>query len=183
MLKRAIDDEKNLKRISRIEASTVRLERLYKELIYGIKKQIFPIEKESFDLCTLIQERTETLSGFEQNRFELQLKSMQITADKIGFEKMIDNLLMNAMKYSPKERPIVVRLEDKVLEIIDYGIGMSDTELLRIFERYYQTDTTQKGEGIGLSLVKSYCDSEGIEIRIQSLKNQGTTVSLYLEGI
>ncbi len=183
MLKRAIDDEKNLKRISRIEASTVRLERLYGELIYGIKKQIFPIEKESFDLCTLIQERTETLSGFEQNRFELQLKSMQITADKIGFEKMIDNLLMNAMKYSPKERPIVVRLEDKVLEIIDYGIGMSDTELLRIFERYYQTDTTQKGEGIGLSLVKSYCDSEGIEIRIQSLKNQGTTVSLYLEGI
>jgi len=67
--------------------------------------------------------------------------------------------------------------------IIDEGIGMDETQLLRVYERYYQSDNKQEGEGIGLALVKAYCDDEGIEIQIQSEKGIGTSVSLNLEKV
>lgn len=183
MLKRKLDDEKSLKRLERIEASSERLERLYKELVYSIKKELHPIEKERFDIKVLLEERTAVFETFERNRFELELEHCVVTADKIGFEKMVDNLLMNAMKYSSKETAVTLRLRDKVLQIMDRGVGMSETELLKIFERYYQADRAKEGEGIGLALVKAYCDSEGIEIRIKSRENEGTTVFLYFEKI
>ena len=96
---------------------------------------------------------------------------------------MIDNLLMNAMKYSDKNAPITLTLNNSTLEISDKGIGMDETQLLKVYERYYQVDNQKTGQGIGLALVKSYCDAEKIGIEIKSEKNLGTTVSLNLEQI
>lgn len=70
--------------------------------------------------------------------------------------------------------------KENVLSIIDEGIGMDETQLLRVHERYYQSDTKLDGQGIGLALAKAYCDEEGIKIQIQSEKGKGTTVSLGL---
>ncbi len=181
--KRVVDDEKSLQRLARIEASSVRLERLYKELVYSIKKEIHPIEKEKLLLEPLLKERIETLEAFGRNRFSLDVGKMFIEIDRIGFEKMIDNLLMNAMKYSSKESLIKVTLKENRLMIIDEGIGMDETQLLRVYERYYQSDNQQEGQGIGLALVKAYCDDEGIEIQIQSEKGLGTSVNLNLEKV
>jgi len=183
LLKKRTENEKSLQRLNRIEASSVRLERLYKELVYSIKKEIHPIEKERLFLEPLLRERIETLEAFGRNRFFLDVGEKVIEIDKIGFEKMIDNLLMNAMKYSSKELLIKVTLKENTLMIIDEGIGMDETQLLRVYERYYQSDNKQEGEGIGLALVKAYCDDEGIEIQIQSEKGIGTTVSLDLEKV
>lgn len=180
LLRRKLQDEKSLKRLERIEGSAKRLERLYKELVYSIQKELQPIEKETFDVKQLLEERAAVLEAFERNRFALALEETERHADKIGFEKMIDNLMMNAMKYSSRDTVITLRLKSRTLEIIDRGIGMSETELLRIFERYYQAETAQKGEGIGLALVKAYCDEEGIAIKIHSQKGEGTTVTLLL---
>ncbi|RRS30419.1 MAG: histidine kinase [Epsilonproteobacteria bacterium (ex Lamellibrachia satsuma)] len=181
--KRVTDDERSLQRLNRIEAASVRLERLYKELAYSIKKELQPVEKEKLLLEPLLRERIETFKAFGRNRFSLNAGEMLINIDKIGFEKMIDNLLMNAMKYSPKESLIKVTLEENVLKITDEGIGMDETQLLRVYERYYQSDSKQEGQGIGLALVKAYCDDEGIEIQIVSKKGEGTTVSLNLEKV
>ena len=183
LLKKRTENEKSLQRLNRIEASSVRLERLYKELVYSIKKEIHPIAKEKLLLEPLLRERIETLEAFGRNRFSLDVGEMFIEIDKIGFEKMIDNLLMNAMKYSAKESLIKVILKENTLMIIDEGIGMDETQLLRVYERYYQSDNQQEGQGIGLALVKAYCDDEGIEIQIQSEKDLGTTVSLNLEKV
>ena len=183
LLKRKMEDEKSLKRLERIEDASLRLDRLYKELVYSIKKEFQPIEKETFDLKKVLEERVAIFKAFERNAFELELSSYKITADKIGFEKMIDNLLMNAMKYSDKEKPIRLKLDDHTLQIIDQGVGMNETELLKIYERYYQADGSKEGEGIGLALVKSYCDSEHIDIQINSQKGIGTSVNLSLENI
>ena len=183
LLKKRTENEKSLQRLNRIEASSVRLERLYKELVYSIKKEIHPIAKEKLLLEPLLRERIETLEAFGRNRFSLDVGEMFIEIDKIGFEKMIDNLLMNAMKYSAKESLIKVILKENTLMIIDEGIGMDETQLLRVYERYYQSDNRQEGQGIGLALVKTYCDDEGIEIQIQSEKDLGTTVSLNLEKV
>jgi len=183
LLKKRTENEKSLQRLNRIGASSVRLERLYKELVYSIKKEIHPIEKERLLLEPLLRERIETLEAFGRNRFSLDVGGKVIEIDKIGFEKMIDNLLMNAMKYSSKESLIKVTLKEYTLMITDEGIGMDETQLLRVYERYYQSDNKQEGEGIGLALVKAYCDDEGIEIQIQSKKGIGTTVSLDLEKV
>ena len=57
------------------------------------------------------------------------------------------------------------------------------TELITIYERYYQLDNTAYGEGIGLALVNAYCDDEKIKIRITSKKGEGTKVGLDLSSI
>jgi len=182
LLEKHLKDEKSLKRLQRIASSSIRLERLYKELVYSINKEIHPVEKETFSLQKLLDERVEVFKAFERNRFHLHVQERILIADKIGFEKMIDNLLMNAMKYSAKESPIVLRTEDHTLVIEDQGIGMDETELLKVYERYYQADSEKEGKGIGLALVKAYCDTEHIDIQISSEKNVGTSIHLSLSN-
>jgi len=183
LLEKRLDDEKSLKRLKRIEASSVRLERLYKELVYSINKEIHPVQKEQFSLLELLQERVEIFEAYERNHFELLVDDILLKADKIGFEKMIDNLLMNAMKYSSKASPVKIQLKENTLVIEDKGIGMDETQLLRVYERYYQGDSQHEGKGIGLALVKAYCDESGIEIQIRSQKEKGTSVFLSLKNL
>ena len=181
LLKRTLkNSEKGLIRLGRIEASTTRLKRLYAELIYSIKKEISPIEKELFNLKFLIEERVNTMQLLNRNPFILNLSNTQIRADKIGFEKVLDNILTNAMKYSDKNSPITIELKENLLTIKDQGIGMDEHEIIKIFERYYQLDNTTHGEGIGLALVQTYCNEAKIKIRILSQKGEGTEVRLDL---
>jgi len=183
LLKKRSEDEKSMKRLERIEASSLRLERLYKELVYSINKEINPVEKELFSLKKLLHERIEVFKAFERNSFSLRMEDIQLKADKIGFEKTVDNLLMNAMKYSDKGSLIDVTVQHNILTIADKGIGMDETQLLKVYERYYQADSKLKGEGIGLALVKAYCDESGIDIDIKSKKEQGTSVILTLDKL
>jgi len=183
LLNKSLQDEKSLKRLQRIDDASIRLEKLYKELVYTIQKEMHTIEKEIFDIKMMIEERVAIFKEQERNTFELELESYEIKADKIGFEQMIDNILSNAMKYSNKASPICITLDKGKLCIKDRGIGMSSSELLRIYERYFQSDKRNEGEGIGLALVKAYCDSEGIEIRIESEKGEGTEVCLDLSVV
>jgi len=180
MLKKNIVDEKSLKRLHRIEDASLRLKRLYDELVYSIHREIHEIEKEIFDIEDVIKNRVTIFEEQKRNFFKLTLESYCIKADKIGFEQTIDNLIINAMKYSFKKSPIEIVLNDNILCIKDYGIGMSTSELLRVYERYFQGDTNKTGEGIGLTLVKVYYDSENIDINIKSQKNIGTSVCLSL---
>ena len=183
LLKRTLkENEKALLRLGRIDASTLRLERLYAELVYSIKKEIHPIEKEIFNLEELVLERVDSMRLLNRNPFVLDLTLHHIKVDKIGFEKVLDNVLSNAMKYSQKNEPIKIILKNSLLTIIDRGIGMDETELLKIYERYYQLDNKIHGEGIGLALVKAYCDDEKIKIRIESKKGEGTEVSFYFKN-
>jgi len=181
LLKRTLlEDSKALKRLQRIEDSSKRLERLYEELVYSIKKEIHTIERENFLAENLIAERISVMKLLNRNPFVLELESTTLYADKIGFEKMFDNLIENAMKYSSKEKPIVVTLKEHILMIKDQGIGMDDSSLRSIFKRYYQQDKAQQGKGIGLALVKDYCDKEKIKITINSKVEEGTIIKLNL---
>lgn len=183
MLKKRLSDDKSLKRLDRIDAASIRLRRLYDELVYSINKEIHSIEREEFTLDDIISERVDILREFGRNSFELAVDNHLLRADKIGFEQMIDNLLNNAMKYSDRNSSIIVKTEGTTLKIRDNGIGIDEAELVEIFERYYQADRRQEGEGIGLALVKSYCDEMAIKITIQSEKNDGTTVILDLQQL
>jgi len=184
LLQRTLEEnEKGLKRLSRIDDSSKRLKRLYAELVYSIKKEIHTIEKETFDVQTVVEERVSVFKLLNRNSFILSLSSFKISVDKIGFEKMLDNILTNAMKYSEKHEPIFITLQDNILSIRDKGIGIDEIELVKIYDRYYQSDNHAYGEGIGLSLVKAYCDDEKIKIRINSNKGEGTTVNFNLNNV
>jgi len=183
MLKKGVEDEKILKRLGRIEDASVRLEKLYNELLYSIRKEMHSIEKERFFLSDLVNERVQVFQEQKRNLFIVDIASYEIEVDKIGFEQMIDNLLSNAMKYSSKQTPISLVLDEDILCITDKGIGMSSTDLLQVYERYYQADENKEGVGIGLALVKSYCDEENIDIYIASKEGIGTEVKLNLAKV
>ncbi len=68
------------------------------------------------------------------------------------------------MKYSDKSSPIKIVLKNGILTIEDRGIGVCQTELIKIYDRYYQSDITNSGSGIGLAIVQEYCDGDRIKI-------------------
>ncbi len=181
LLKRAESDTKRLKRLSRVANSTKRLRKLYKELSYEIKKEISLIERERFDLKELIEAEVEHFKSLGFDRFNLSLEETKILADKIGFEQVIDNIIQNSLKYSKDK--IDITLKGGILKIKDYGIGMSESEILNIYQRYYQADSSKDGEGIGLTIVKKYCDENKIDLKIDSALNQGTTFTLFLSKV
>jgi len=182
MLKKSLQHSAHIRQLDRIEHSLTRLRRLYEKLSYKIKKEIYQIPKEKFRVDRLIEQRVEEFRAHGRNQIILNLQHVSICADKIGFEQMLDNLLSNAIKYSPKHKPITVILERDRVAISDNGCGMDEVELLSIYERYYRADRLKSGSGIGLCIVKEYCDSEQIGIEIVSKKGVGTKVVLSLSA-
>lgn len=179
MIKKSLTDEKALKRLTRIDAACLMLQQRYNELDYMIKTQTVENIKEDFDLAQLLRKRIEFLSPlYPQVDFQVKLENTQIINDSIGLSKVIDNLVDNAVKYSPNSDKIDVKLHNNTLSITDYGSGMDEVELLKIFDNYYQSDENMRGFGIGLSLVKRFCDKQGIRLSFKSKPNVGTTVLL-----
>jgi signal transduction histidine kinase len=183
MLSKKMEDERSQKRLKRIEDASVRLKKLYDELVYTIRKEMHHIQREGFDLARMIETRIEIFKEQRRNPFILELEACRVFTDRIGFERIFDNLVTNAMKYSSKEAPITIRLYRTKLEISDRGIGMDEAQMIRIYERYYQGNDAKEGEGIGLALVKAYCDQEDIGIEMVSKQGEGTTVILHLDNI
>lgn len=179
MLRKTHNDEKSIKRLERIETATEMLKERYNELDYLIKKQTERENIESFDLGELIEERLGFLrSLYPSVIWELSLEPQRVTCDRIGLGKVIDNLVENGVKYSGQIPHITINLHDQSLSICDQGIGMDEITLMRIYDRYYQNDSTMAGFGIGLSLVKRYCDRHRINLHVASRVGEGTCVKL-----
>lgn len=179
MLRKAHSDEKSLKRLERIEIASKMLKERYNELDYMIKKQSEREKIEHFDLSEVIEDRFLFLrSLYPSAEWQVETELCEVYGDRIGLGKVIDNLIENGVKYSPKNPIISITLQHNTLSICDQGIGMDEITLIRIYDRYYQNDSTMAGYGIGLSLVKRYCDRYGIGLHIASRINEGTCVTL-----
>ena len=179
LLKKSLVTEKDLKRAHRIERACEMLQERYNELDYMIKLQSANVIQESFSLDELITQRVSFLQAiYPHVKFNLELKSTQITSDKVGLSKVIDNLIDNGVKYSQNIHKITVNLRNQTLEITDYGQGMDEVEIVQVFDNYYQSNKEMQGFGIGLSMVKRFCDKNKVLLNIKSKPNSGTTVSL-----
>ncbi|MEN8303443.1 MAG: ATP-binding protein, partial [Campylobacterota bacterium] len=144
-----------------------------------IKMQSKQNIKESFLLDELIEQRVSFLTNiYPHVEFKLELEKREILSDKTGLSKVIDNVIDNGVKYSQNSNVIDIRLSTNSLEIQDYGLGMDEVELLQIFDNYYQANDNMQGFGIGLSMVKRFCDTNSIDLSFQSSPNSGTTVLL-----
>lgn len=179
MLRKNIESEKDLKRAFRIESACNMLQQRYNELDYMIKLQSSNIKYEAVELDRLLKSRVEFLKPiYPHVEFNLILTSTQINNDKVGLSKVIDNLIDNAVKYSTNNTNLDISLHDYELRIQDYGCGMDEVELLKIFDNYYQSNDKMQGFGIGLSMVKRFCDTNGILLNFKSKPDIGTTVIL-----
>ncbi len=184
MLEKKEKDLKNLKRLERIKYSCDKLFLLYQDVDYLIKKQMSLSFKETFDVMDLVKESVKSFKDIAKDlKFETYLESCLIFADKRGFVKVVDNLLSNAVKYNKKNGFVKITLKNCLFVIEDSGIGMSEEEIFRIFDRYYQSNSKSEGYGIGMSIIKSYCDENFIPLHIKSQKGKGTKIVLELSKL
>jgi len=184
MLQKSMQDQKSLKRVERIKNACKMLQQRYSELDYLIKMQTQQVVKEKFLLNELLQERVEFLQKiYPHIDFHLLLTKNELFMDKIGLSKVIDNLIDNGVKYSGDSKDIHITIDNNMLCIEDHGIGMDEVQLLRIFDNYYQVNRDMQGFGIGLTMVKRFCDENGVELTFDSTPNSGTTVKLKFKEI
>jgi len=179
LLSKNCEDEKVLKRIGRIDSACEMLKERYNELDYLIKMQTNQNIKENFSVDELVQKRVKFVQKiYPQMHFSLSLEKMSVCTDKKGLSKVIDNIIDNGVKYSGTSKNIDIEVKNNAIKIKDYGIGIDELELIHIFDSYYQSNNNIQGFGIGLSLVKRFCERNNIELLFNSSKDVGTTVEL-----
>jgi len=113
---------------------------------------------------------------------------LSICADETRLREVFDNLLDNAVKYSSNNGEIrlqgVRRGDEIVLSVSDDGIGISQEDLPRIFERFYRADKARSrelgGTGLGLSIVKHIAQLHGGRVEAESELGRGTTIRVLL---
>ncbi len=184
MIKTNPSNPKNIKRVERIEKSCEDLLQLYKGMDYYIKREIEQVDKEVFNAKDICEESIKKFKEITKDvKILSELEDVKVKADKIGFIKVLDNLISNAFKYNKPGGYVKIILTKEYLVVEDGGIGMDSSELFRVFDRHYQADESKSGYGLGLSIVKSYCDKEKIYINIDSEKGVGSKFKLSLKNI
>ena len=179
MLKKELQNEKSLRQLERIEESAQMLHYLHRELEHTLNKEFHGASKSSQSIERLIEKRLDHYKTiFSQVSFTLIVKEpLEHTLDPFGFQKAIDNLVANSVKHHAKH--ITFEIAHNTLSIEDDGEGISKEHLVHIFERYYQENPENEGKGIGLAIVKAYCDQEKIRLNISSEVGRFTKVMLH----
>jgi len=155
-------------------------------------------KKEPLNIARVLKD---VISKMEVNAVRKNQKlTFNVVPDRNGFESFADrdkmeqvfqNILSNAIKYTPEGGRIDVDLDmkDDMIEvtITDTGIGIPEKDLPRIFERFYRVDKTRSremgGTGLGLSIAKEIVEAHGGKIVIESRQGEGTKVSIFLPPI
>ena len=195
LLESEYDEETRTKFLNVISSEARRMARLVTDLLtlskYDNKK--ISAEITSFDLGELVKKCQEKL------RFEIEKKGHNVecfvtasvppvVADKYGIERVILNILSNAIKYTQDNGTIKVYVgfvyNDAYIKIIDNGIGIPEEDLNRIFERFYRVDKARSrelgGTGLGLSIAKEILNQNKGSIDIKSKVGEGTEVVIRI---
>ena len=154
----------------------------------------FQLNMKEMNLVDLINEIYSDYKNIaEENGLVINLlspeSSLNIVGDEYSVHQIFSNLIDNSIKYTP-EGSITLTIkkvkEKAIVEVIDTGIGMTKDYMEKIFQPFTQEEQGYtrrfEGSGLGLSLVKKYCDYNKAEISVESEKNVGTkfTVSFNL---
>ncbi len=143
---------------------------------------------EDFDVVTIISEACELFRPVaDEKRIELTYSlpdALPFQGAKKKMQRIVTNILENAIKYTPEQGKIAVSAtaENGKIQIVfnDTGVGISDDDLPHIFERFYRCDRSrpQGGVGLGLSLAKAYTDAMNGLISVTSSAKNGSTFKL-----
>jgi signal transduction histidine kinase len=172
-----------------------RLNELVDELLLlaRFENQKQNLKLETLHLNTYLMELVTRNSSFlvEKNiKFVTNFKKEYYSiTDQYLFSIIINNLLTNAIKYSKQNGKIIIDCFESdsglYIAISDFGIGIAESDLNKIFDQFYRSKSTNhpniKGTGLGLSIVKRLCELLDIAITIDSKENDGTKVTLQLK--
>lgn len=172
------------------------------ERMIRMVNDLLQLSKMDSDEYPLHKERTEFVSYFHEviDRFEMNLpeetiiqrelpnKRYSVWMDKDKMTQVLDNIISNAIKYSPDGGKIILRLESRrhylLVTVQDQGMGIAYDKLDKIFERFYRADKarTRKfgGTGLGLAITKELVEAHHGKIWAQSREGYGTTVYFTL---
>lgn len=147
---------------------------------------------EPTDLSAVTRRVVDSLdSQFRHNQFTVTLRAQQppitVKLDAEAAEQAIENLLSNAMKYSPEHREIAVEVDRSdgygLVRVRDLGIGIPPRLQRKIFQKFYrvQTDagTGPQGTGLGLAIVDHVMRAHGGFVRVDSEPGRGSTFTLH----
>ena len=185
LLKKDLTDTKSLIRLERIEKANESLSSLYNNMEYEFKKEFENIDLEDFSLFDALNN---SLDKFEDIKKDTIIevfvpKNIVLNSDYNGFIIVLDNLISNAIKYNSKENPYIkISFENRVLSIFNKGVGIDTKNIMLVFDRYFQENSQNMGYGIGLAVVKEFCDKNGIGINIESFED-GNKINLNLKSI
>ena len=124
-----------------------------------------------------------------RHRLEIVLAGEEtlLNVDKGKMAQVLENIVSNAIKYSPEGSQVRVRgelvTEGYRISVADQGIGMTQEQVAKVFEKFYRADafsTAADGVGLGMSMVKHIVEAFGGSIRVQSAPGKGTTVTFTL---
>ena len=109
-----------------------------------------------------------------------------VLADSQATRTIVDNLINNALKYTPEHGSVVIELEEEqqfnTLRVVDTGNGIPEEDQQRVFERFYRVERDRNsqsgGTGMGLSIVKHLCHAMGAEVELKSKIGKGTSITV-----
>ena len=184
--KRELERETQQQLISNALHDTERLNNLVENILMSAQLEVKDdlLHKENLNVSQLINE-------IVQNHVPKKILSrvvshiqpdINIMADKIAFPSILINLIENAAKYSSEIDQIIISLSRKnqeiILSVADSGIGISDEEKNKVFEKFYRIGNEEtrntKGTGLGLFIVKRLVDQHNGKISIQNNQPNGT---------
>jgi len=188
------DKEINVeKKMKILKQNCYRLLRLVNNLIDMTKLDAgyFELELEECNIVNVVEDITMSCVEYIENRgiqveFDTDVEEKIIACDPEKVERIVLNILSNAIKFTPTGGKITVYLMDKgdeiSISIKDTGIGMPEEKINTIFERFIQIDKSftrsHEGSGIGLSLVKSLVEMHEGHIKVESEYGNGTEFTI-----
>jgi signal transduction histidine kinase len=186
------DDQRRFLAI--VDRNSERLLHLVSDLLFlaQIEAGKLAIEVGSLDLKKVVNECIEASAAVaDANGVELRAeieRLPKVEGDRARLHQVLDNLLSNALKFTPSGGRVDVRLkragDTAVLEVADSGLGIPEGEQARLFERFFRSTSAMEnaipGTGLGLTITKAIVERHGGRIDIESAEGAGTTVRVHL---
>jgi len=176
-----------------VNRNCLRLVRLIEDILFVSRLDAgrFSLERRPVDLGRLAAEAVQSAGPAAQaRRIELQLTVddglRPLDADATRLTQMLDNLISNAIKFTPEDGTVSVRLShndgSERLQVADTGVGIPEDELGRLFDRFFRASTSSsaQGTGLGLPIVKAIVEAHGGAIAVESRLGAGTTFTVDL---
>jgi len=174
------------KMLKYIVSSAKQISQLYNDMHYSAfsKQDIFL--DEDIDFKELIRESVDFFQDIAVTKginIETSLEKCNIFMDRTKTQKIVNNLISNAIKYSNKDSKIIVNLKDGVLSVKDFGIGIAEKDQKEVFKRYKRGQNFEGGFGIGLDIVNEVCKEYHLKLDLESLVNKGSTFSVDFKSV
>ena len=163
--------------VNHISISAKLISQIYNSLSFLAFNDKDEVINEKFDLSDLVRESVkffDEIAAMRGNVILCILEPTQINMDRSRIQKVINNLISNALKYSYPKTEVKITLKNHLFSIEDKGIGIADDDQKKIFDRFERKSKETGGFGIGLDIVKTVCSAYGVDIKIESKLKVGT---------